>query len=89
MIFLQMLGKLNASQQSQQTLAAFAVKNAALEEDLYSCILEVLESVRWAFWHGLMLSDYAECAGKHLLLSRDAVRVQPQGTCDVSRDGGP
>ncbi|CAB60682.1 CTD kinase subunit gamma [Schizosaccharomyces pombe] len=44
MTFLQLLGKLNASQFSQIKPAQFAIKHLDLEEDLYSCIWEELES---------------------------------------------
>ncbi|EPY50582.1 domain kinase I gamma subunit [Schizosaccharomyces cryophilus OY26] len=44
MAFLQLLNKLSASQLSQLKPAQFAIKNMDLEDDLYSCIWEELES---------------------------------------------
>lgn len=41
-----LLKKLNASQQSIQKTARFAVKHRPLSEDLYSCLLEEIEKVR-------------------------------------------
>ncbi|CAO3594286.1 unnamed protein product [Absidia cylindrospora] len=41
--FISLLKKLNASQQSIQKTAQFAIKHRPLSEDLYSCLLEEIE----------------------------------------------
>ncbi|ORZ24269.1 CTD kinase subunit gamma CTK3-domain-containing protein [Absidia repens] len=41
--FISLLKKLNASQQSIQKTARFAIKHRPLSEDLYSCLLEEIE----------------------------------------------
>jgi CTD kinase subunit gamma len=43
--FTSLLQKLNASQQSIQKVANYAMRNKRLSEDLYSCVLESLEQV--------------------------------------------
>jgi hypothetical protein len=44
--FSSLLTKLNASQQAIQKVANYAMRHKNLSEDLYSCIIEVLEQVR-------------------------------------------
>lgn len=43
--FISLLKKVNASQQSIQKTARYAVKYIQLSEDLYSCFLEEIENV--------------------------------------------
>jgi CTD kinase subunit gamma len=43
--FTSLLQKLNASQQSIQKVANYAMRHRRLSEDLYSCVIEELEQV--------------------------------------------
>ncbi|CEI85897.1 hypothetical protein RMCBS344292_00346 [Rhizopus microsporus] len=45
--FLSLLQKLNASQQSIHKVASYAMRHRKLSEDLYSCLIEVLEQVKY------------------------------------------
>ncbi|GAA5801224.1 CTD kinase subunit gamma CTK3-domain-containing protein [Helicostylum pulchrum] len=47
LIFSSLLGKLNASQQAIQKVANYAMRHKNLSEDLYSCIIEVLEQASY------------------------------------------
>lgn len=44
MTIVELVGRLNASHASESTLASFMMKHSDLKEDLYSCIMEVLEN---------------------------------------------
>lgn len=47
--FLSLLQKLNASQQSIHKVATYAMRHRKLSEDLYSCLIEELEQVKYPF----------------------------------------
>lgn len=49
LVFSELLSKLNATQQAIQKAANYAMRHKNLSEDLYSCIIEVLEQVRIFF----------------------------------------
>ncbi|KAG5359786.1 CTD kinase subunit gamma [Yarrowia sp. C11] len=44
MTMVELVGRLNASHSSESTLASFMMKHDDLKEDLYACIMEILES---------------------------------------------
>lgn len=50
LVFSELLSKLNATQQAIQKAANYAMRHKNLSEDLYSCIIEVLEQVRIFFF---------------------------------------
>jgi CTD kinase subunit gamma len=47
LMFLSLLQKLNASQQSIHKVASYAMRHRKLSEDLYSCIIEQLDKVEF------------------------------------------
>jgi CTD kinase subunit gamma len=47
--FLHLLRKVNASQQSIHKVAIYAMRHRKVSEDLYSCLIEELEKVRFRF----------------------------------------
>lgn len=62
LMFSALLTKLNASQQAIQKVANYAMRHKNLSEDLYSCIIEVLEQVRnFSFFF-----FFKDCWGKGL-----------------------
>ena len=57
--FLDLLHRLNASQQSIQRACQFALKHSHLHEELYACVVEEMEQVVQYCGRGWML-NYAE-----------------------------
>jgi CTD kinase subunit gamma len=65
--FLNLLRKVNASQHSIYKVAIYAMRHRKVSEDLYSCLIEELEKVRFRFTIPFFFGERRERVSENLV----------------------